>query len=145
MVSFWLNIGFLQGATQTSCHKCCQLVLTIMIMANTWTKIQLNVCPTPLHKFNQNMMTFQSCDVMLHTMSSAVPEKMDSQPGKNSIWHFHSFRTWGAFTLQSQLNFAPPCDFYQGLGPLKSQTSFQSSMLYLLPCTSMLFRCGWGG
>ena len=52
--------------------KCCQLVLTTMIMAvNTYTKIKLNIFPTPMHE----LRSFQSYDDTLNTTSSAVPEQ----------------------------------------------------------------------
>ena len=107
-----VQVVFLRGATQKSSHKCCQLVLTNMIMVNTYTKITLNICPTLLHKFwYQNMKSFQSYDVMLHTMSSALPEKIDPQPGQNRFYIFARFRLDGAFTLRSRVNFAH-CDFW---------------------------------
>ena len=45
-------------------------------MVNTYlyTKIKLNICYTPCINVDQNMTSFQSYGVMLHTMSVAVPE-----------------------------------------------------------------------
>ena len=58
------------------------------------------------------MTSFQSYDVMLHTMSSALPEKIDPpQPGQNRFYIFTRFRLDGAFTLRSRVNFAH-CDFW---------------------------------
>ena len=65
----------LHGVTQKPCYKRCQLVLTNMIMVNTHTKIKCNIFPPPLHKFRSKNDVIPSYDVMLHTMSSAVPEK----------------------------------------------------------------------
>ena len=55
------------------------------------------------------MTSFRSYDVMLHTMSSAVPEKLHPQPGQIRFYIFTLFELGGAFTLQSRLNFAS-CD-----------------------------------
>ena len=37
----WSTCCSIRGTTQKSCHKCCQLVLTNMVMVNTYTKIKL--------------------------------------------------------------------------------------------------------
>ena len=97
-----------RGATHKVCHKCCQLVLMNMRMVNTYTKIKLNIFPiTPCINLDQNMRPFQNDDAMLHTMPSAVPEKMEPQPGQNRFYIFTRFKFGGAFTLQSRLHFAP--------------------------------------
>ena len=58
------------------------------------------------------MTSFQSYDVMLHTMLPAVPENMDPQPGQIRLYIFIRLKLWGAFTLQSRLNLIlPPVRF----------------------------------
>ena len=58
------------------------------------------------------MTPFQTYDVMVHTKSSAVCEKMDPQPEKNNLFDiFIRFKLGGAFTLQPRLNLAP-CTFW---------------------------------
>ena len=64
------------------------------------------------------MTSFQSNDVMLHAMSSAMPnkQKMDPQPGQirfdiKKPNMFTQFQLGSASTFQSKLNFAP-CDFW---------------------------------
>ena len=45
-------------------------------MVNTYTKIKLKNLPLPsCISLDQNMMSFQRYEVMLHTMSSPVPKK----------------------------------------------------------------------
>ena len=77
-------------------------------MVNTYTKIKLNIYPTPcINLINYDIIrSFQSYGDMLHTMSSAVPGKMDPQPGQ--IWFdiFTGVKLGGAATQQPRLHFA---------------------------------------
>ena len=94
-------------------------------MVNTYTKIKLNICPNPLHKYRSKYDVVPK--LLRHAAHYAIgcARKNGSTARLNSIWHFHSIQTWagGAFTMKSRLNFAPLWLFHFWLFFLINRTS----------------------
>ena len=95
--------------TQKSCHKCCQLVLTNMIMVNNYTKIKLNIGPTPLHTIRSKRDVIPKVwrHVAQYVIGCAWKTARIYSQDKFDIFRGHNFIDL-TFSLDSNLVVHPP-------------------------------------